>query len=119
MEEDIKGIINNKFNQPFTTYVMGKENYENLLKLGIKDKGHDCKLVNENPFTFDLIKFQYRNKMEIIKYALQFVDHKILERIILTIFFTDEESIEGIIKTWFALKKEIGETIKEALKNNG
>jgi hypothetical protein len=65
--KDIENIIINKFNEPFRTYVMGRENYELVLKSGIKD----AVLIDEIPFRFDLKKYQYRNKIEIIMNAME------------------------------------------------
>jgi hypothetical protein len=67
IENDIKDILNNKFGELFKTYVFGKENYDGLRKMGVED----CDLFDEKPFMFDLIKHQYRHKMEIIKYAME------------------------------------------------
>ena len=66
MDNDMQRIKKCKFNEPFVTYVMGKENYK-----AISDLGFDCKMVCEEPNVFDLVKHQYRNKMEIIKYAFE------------------------------------------------
>ena len=66
IDRDINRIKNNKFNEPFVVYIYGKDNYERLSK-----EGFDCKLIDENPAPFDLIKHQYRHKMELIKYAME------------------------------------------------
>jgi len=64
-DNDIQRIQNNKFNEPFLTYVFGKENYEALSAIGF-----ECKLLCDEPQMFDLVKYQFRNKMEMIKYAM-------------------------------------------------
>ena len=65
MDENIKILLKNKFNTPFKTYVWGKDNSEYLQKNGITD----TILVKEEPYQFDLIKEQYRHKLEAIKLA--------------------------------------------------
>jgi len=69
-DNDIKRIMNCKFNEPFKTYVMGKDNYE-----GLKALGFDCLMISEEPQMFDLVKYQFRNKLEIIKYAMEKDDY--------------------------------------------
>ena len=64
-DNDIKLIKRNKFNEPFVTYVFGKDNYDALSTLGF-----DCKLVRNEPEAFDLVKYQFRNKLEIIRHAM-------------------------------------------------
>jgi len=64
---DMDEIQKNQFNEPFTIYVMGTDNFNRLEKRGFKD----IVLLNENPAPFDLIKHQYRHKIEVIKYAME------------------------------------------------
>ena len=66
IDGDMDRILKNKFNEPFITYVMGEDNYKRLT-----EKGLNCILVNKEPFMFDLVKHQYRHKMEMIKYAME------------------------------------------------
>ena len=66
IDGDIKGILNNKFNEPFQVFVFGKDNYERMCS-----HGFDCVKVNDDPAPFDLIKHQYRHKMELIRYAME------------------------------------------------
>lgn len=75
VDNDINNIINCKFNEPFIAYVVGRENYNTLISKDIEKFGHTCKCIHEEPFMFDLIKFQYRHKMEIIKYAMEVDDY--------------------------------------------
>lgn len=75
VDKDITNTLNNPYSQPFTAYVMGKENYKVLLDTGIEKKGHEVKLISDEPFMFDLVKYQYRNKMEILKYAMNTDDY--------------------------------------------
>lgn len=67
VENNIKDILLNKFNEPFKTYVYGKENYDGLISFGVKD----CVLLDCKPSGFDIVKHQYRHKLEIIKYAME------------------------------------------------
>jgi hypothetical protein len=71
VDDDINTIMGCKFNEPFTTYVMGEDNYKSLIDKGIEKLGHKVVLVHKDPFMFDLIKYQYRHKIEIIKYAME------------------------------------------------
>jgi len=66
MDNDMNRIHINSYNEPFKVYVFGKENYDS-----IQHYGFDTKLINDSPAPFDLVKFQYRNKLEIIKYAME------------------------------------------------
>ena len=70
MDNDINKILKNEFNEPFTTYVYGKENYEHLLEMGLED----VILLDDNPAPFDLVKHQYRHKLEIINHAIKNYD---------------------------------------------
>lgn len=67
INKDVKRILNNSFNEDFRTYVFGEDNYKGLIKNGVKD----VVLVDVNPTPFDAIKHQYRNKLEIIRYAME------------------------------------------------
>ena len=67
VENNIINLLKNKNNTDFRTYVFGKENYDGLIKMGVKD----VVLINEAPSQFDLIKHQYRHKLELIKYAME------------------------------------------------
>ena len=66
VDGNIKGLLKSKNNTEFITYVWGKDNYEHLTKLGFK-----CVLVYDEPFQWDLIKYQYRHKLEALKYAME------------------------------------------------
>lgn len=66
IDGDIARIKTNKFNEPFKVYVYGKDNFERIQK-----EGFDCVMIDESPNPFDLIKHQYRHKMELIKYAME------------------------------------------------
>jgi len=66
VDSNIQTIAKNKFNAPFVTYVWGKDNYE-----GLKSLGFDCVLLHPEPFQWDLIKFQYRHKLEALRYAME------------------------------------------------
>ena len=45
---------------------MGEDNHK-----AISHMFDDCVMVTPKPFMFDLVKYQYRNKLEIIKYAFE------------------------------------------------
>lgn len=66
LDIDIDIILKNKFNEPFVVYVFGKDNFDKM-----KGFGFDCVLASTNPAPFDQINFVYRNKMELIKYAME------------------------------------------------
>jgi hypothetical protein len=66
IDGDMDNILKNPFGEPFVTYVMGGENFKKA-----KDKGFNCILINKEPYMFDLIKYQYRHKIEIIRYAME------------------------------------------------
>jgi hypothetical protein len=66
MDKDMNRILRNKYNEPFVVYVLGQENYDKASK-----EGFDCILLDKDPFLFDLVKHQYRHKLEILKYAME------------------------------------------------
>ena len=66
VDEDIKSIQVNKFNEPFVVYVFGKDNFDKMKLLGF-----DCVLADSNPAPYDPLQFVYRNKLELIKYAME------------------------------------------------
>jgi hypothetical protein len=66
MDKDMKRILCNKYNEPFIVYVFGKENYKSA-----SEKGFNCILIDKEPSRFDLVKHQYRHKLDILKYAME------------------------------------------------
>ena len=66
IDTDIERILNCKFNEPFVTYVMGDDNFKRMT-----DKGFNCVQTHKEPNPFDLIKHQYRHKLELIRYAME------------------------------------------------
>jgi len=66
MDKDMARIKKNEFNEPFIVYVFGEENYEHATK-----QGFDCILIDKEPSRFDLVKHQYRHKLEILQYAME------------------------------------------------
>lgn len=66
IDVDIDLIIKNKFNEPFVVYVFGKDNYEKMKSLGF-----NCVLANSDPAPYDQVKYVYRHKLELIKYAME------------------------------------------------
>lgn len=67
VENNIKKTLGNKFAPECKTYVFGKENLKGLEDLGVKNT---C-LIKDSPFQFDLIKHQYRHKLELLRYAME------------------------------------------------
>lgn len=67
VENNINKTLRNKYAPSSQTYVFGKENLIGLEKLGVKN----LTLIQEDPFKFDLIKHQYRHKLELIRYAME------------------------------------------------
>lgn len=65
----MKTIYSNPFNTDFVVYVMGTDNYNQ-----VKQYGSKCVLVNKDPFMFDIVRHQYRHKLEIIKMAMEEYD---------------------------------------------
>jgi hypothetical protein len=63
----LQNAIENKYDFEFVTYVFGEDNYKFLLSKGIKN----CILIDKNPAPFDLLKEQYRHKLEAIRYAIE------------------------------------------------
>jgi len=66
MDNDMNKIRGNKFNEPFVVYVFGEENCKHAT-----DNGFDCILIDKEPARFDLVKYQYRHKLELLKYAME------------------------------------------------
>jgi len=64
IDNDINNIVSNKYNEDYVAYVFGQQNYD-----GIKDRVK-CVLVDKNPAPFDQEKHTHRNKLELIKYAM-------------------------------------------------
>ena len=67
VDRNVKEVLANEFNEPFVTYVFGEDNYNELLELGVEN----CVLIDKNPEPFDPIKYQYRHKLEAIRYGFQ------------------------------------------------
>jgi len=67
-ERIIKDRMQDKFTVPFVTYVMGKDNYDCLINMGLKD----VVLVDERPVIYSpLNKRVWWHKLDILKYAMQ------------------------------------------------
>lgn len=66
IDADIEKIKQNKFNEPFKVYIYGKDNYDRMT-----DMGFNCVLVDSNPAPFDQVKYVYRHKLELIRYAME------------------------------------------------
>jgi len=72
VDENIKKIISMdaRLQHPFRTYVWGEDNYKQLHDVGLTD----LVLVTKEPYQWDLIKYQYRHKLELLKLAMQDYD---------------------------------------------
>ena len=66
IDGDIDKLLSKQHNEPFVTYVMGTDNYNALTERGV-----DCHLIHDEPFMFDIKKYQYRHKLECIRYAME------------------------------------------------
>jgi hypothetical protein len=66
IDSDIQRIKTCKFNEPFRVFVYGEDNFNRIQK-----EGFDCVMVDKSPNPFDLIKHQYRHKIELIRYAME------------------------------------------------
>lgn len=67
VDNNIKEALANPHSPESKTYVFGKENYDGLVKLGV----NNLHLLQNEEFKFDLIKHQYRHKLELIQYAME------------------------------------------------
>jgi len=70
MDEDIRLIKENQFSEPFITYVFGEDNLKKLNSQGVDN----CVLLTKEPFAFDLVENQYRNKLQVWKQAMEDFD---------------------------------------------
>ena len=66
VDKNILRILKSNFKYPFVTYVFGKDNFDYLKSLGF-----ECELIHPEPTMFDAIKYQYRHKLEALKYAFE------------------------------------------------
>lgn len=71
IEKNINAMLQSKYQFPYRTYVFGKDNLKILNELNVKD----TVLLHENPHQFDAIKYVYRHKLELIKYAMEIDDY--------------------------------------------
>ena len=70
VDGNIKYLMGCKYNEPFITYVWGDSNYKILKDLGVKD----LILVTKEPQQWDLVEFQYRHKLQLLKLAMEDFD---------------------------------------------
>jgi hypothetical protein len=66
MDAEIQAAVQNQFTEKFVTYVLGEDNYN-----GIKKIIPDAIMLSKEPFIFDIVKFQHRHKLELIKHAME------------------------------------------------
>lgn len=67
--QDIENIQNNQYNEPFVVYAMGKKNYE-----FISNKGFNCILMDTLPVRYDMAKYLWRHKLDVLKRAMEDFD---------------------------------------------
>jgi hypothetical protein len=67
VDRNIKGLLRNKLNTDFITYVFGENNMQFLQKLGVKN----CILIHKEPHKYDPINAQYMHKLEALRYAME------------------------------------------------
>ena len=65
-DNDMSELIKCNYNEPFVVYTFGKENHEFLMKTGFNSI-----LIHDEPFKWDLVQYQYRHKMEVLRYAME------------------------------------------------
>jgi hypothetical protein len=66
MQFEIPRILENSFNTDFITYVWGDDNKKYLESLNVK-----CRMVNSNPFPYDINKYLYRPKLDVYQIAME------------------------------------------------
>lgn len=69
LDNDFIHLKQNEFEQPFTAFVWGEDNYKQLC-----DHGFNCELVDKKPIVWDMEKRQFRHKIEIWRLGLQIYD---------------------------------------------
>lgn len=67
IERNIASMLNNPLSPECIVYVYGKDNIETLKKVGCLN----YRVVSEQPYAWDIVKHQYRHKLEIIKIAME------------------------------------------------
>lgn len=70
VDGNIVTLLKSPFNSEFVTYIYGKDNYNDLLDIGLEN----LILLDDKPHIFDSIKEQFRHKLEILKVAMQEYD---------------------------------------------
>jgi len=66
VDRNIEQVLNCEFKEDFVTYVFGQENFDYLVS-----KGFRCVLLWKEPTMFDAVKYQYRHKLEALKFAME------------------------------------------------
>jgi len=69
IDNDIKVLKANPWNEPFTAYVFGEDNYKFLV-----DEGFNAKLVDKRPIVWDIDTEQFRHKLEVLYQGMQEFD---------------------------------------------
>ena len=73
MDNDIKLLLKNPYNEPWRTYVFGEDNLKFLTDLGVKD----CVLVDKRPYVWDMDTQQFRHKLEAFRYGMEDFDQMV------------------------------------------
>jgi hypothetical protein len=66
LKMEIPKILKNPFNTDYITYVWGDDNYKRLCEMGLK-----CKLIDSNPFPYDMTKYTFRSKLDTYRIAME------------------------------------------------
>lgn len=66
IDRDMFKTFRNGFSEPFIVYAFGQNNFDKA-----KAYKFDVKLIDKNPAPFSLVTEIYRNKLEILKYAME------------------------------------------------
>jgi len=72
MDEDIKLLLKNPYNEPFTTFVFGEDNYKYAC-----DQGLSCALIDKRPIVWDMNTQQFRHKIEAFRVGMQEFDQMV------------------------------------------
>ena len=67
VDGNLKALLKNPYNTEFINLVWGTDNYKYLTSLGFKN----VELVYNEPFQWDLTKFQFRHKLEGLRICME------------------------------------------------
>jgi len=72
LDDHFKYLKLNTYDQPFTAFVFGSDNYKQLI-----DMGFNCQLVDERPVVWDMETQQFRHKLEALKLGMELFDEMV------------------------------------------